>query len=1010
MKKKLSLRSCLRSTSVLLSLAILTASSVTAEVFDPSRGIILKGTIVTMDNAGTVLTNGNLLIRNGIITHMWQGDVPPGDAIIGQAQVVTAPGEGLIYPGMINLHGHPSQSVLPLWTPPSSHVISANGRPLGTEPYTDRYEGGQPRPSGTAPQPAENKRLTTNPTTAVNSSPVSARMSIKWAEIKSLIGGETAMQGADNASVNSTYDNLLARNVDLSNFGRDRVEFRVQPIGSLAAGTASSLRSRITNGTTTAWLVHLGEGRRDGDRPEGSFSSRAEFTTLKSLNLLNEAAVIIHGTGLEYADFVEMRNAPDIRLTPTADNPGAKLVWSPTSNLLLYGRTTDIWSAIRAGILISLGTDWSPSGTRNLLHELKIADLAMRDVRILGAGREHPALAATYGVLGKTADQVAAAEIALDKLLVEMVTRNPARTLEWSEVGTITPGKVADLVLVSKRAPTGSMPDSPYRALIDATDREVELVLVGGDPLSGNPEIMSQLKPGDFEIITNYPVTYLKAIDVTKDGITGGTESYAVIEQTLRSVLDSLAGDNPPPGGGPAPLTNTYSFIYTNMQSTLPPGTTFENFTTNVLVPLFGTTPDGLLNIERVELNPILTESDDFYFRVMGQILDSLNRPADSTPPYKLYAANCNHVQPGGNPFAFELYQSRWYANCPPTASNDVAAISARGPVAIPVLNNDSDPDPEGIFVASVTDAAHGTLSVSQDGTTIYYTPEPAYSGTDSFTYTLSDSRGGTATGFVQLNVTAVPISTAIVTRNEIVPGAGVDPAIPAGSKWTSFGIPHHRAYGFIATVKPPTTNGFNGIFSGTPATLRVRTGALVPDSDGNPIADLKFKSFADPVFRSEAEYAFSAALTGAGVTSSSDRAIFSSIGSGPLRMLARENGLAPGVAGGRFASFISLAMMEESDLGAVFTARLQVGAGGVTTASANGLWAVDRLGSVRLMLRDGNPVDLGDGVVKTLKAFTVLTAVPGSPGHSRFSDGASILYRANFTDGSQSVLRLVLP
>ena len=48
---------------------------------------------------------------------------------------------------------------------------------------------------------------------------------------------------------------------------------------------------------------------------------------------------------------------------------GAKLVWSPLSNLLLYGKTTAVYDALAAGVLVSLGTDWTPSGSANLLAE-----------------------------------------------------------------------------------------------------------------------------------------------------------------------------------------------------------------------------------------------------------------------------------------------------------------------------------------------------------------------------------------------------------------------------------------------------------------------------------------------------------------------------------------------------------------------------------------------------------------------------------------------------------------
>ena len=54
---------------------------------------------------------------------------------------------------------------------------------------------------------------------------------------------------------------------------------------------------------------------------------------------------------------------------------GGSVVWSPFSNLWLYRGTTDVLAARAAGVRICLGADWSPSGSKNLLGELKVADM-----------------------------------------------------------------------------------------------------------------------------------------------------------------------------------------------------------------------------------------------------------------------------------------------------------------------------------------------------------------------------------------------------------------------------------------------------------------------------------------------------------------------------------------------------------------------------------------------------------------------------------------------------------
>src|SRR5262249_26433596 len=49
------------------------------------------------------------------------------------------------------------------------------------------------------------------------------------------------------------------------------------------------------------------------------------------------------------------------------------VVWSPLSNLWLYGSTTDVPAVRSAGLAVCLGADWSPSGSKNVLGELKVA-------------------------------------------------------------------------------------------------------------------------------------------------------------------------------------------------------------------------------------------------------------------------------------------------------------------------------------------------------------------------------------------------------------------------------------------------------------------------------------------------------------------------------------------------------------------------------------------------------------------------------------------------------------
>jgi uncharacterized repeat protein (TIGR01451 family) len=91
-------------------------------------------------------------------------------------------------------------------------------------------------------------------------------------------------------------------------------------------------------------------------------------------------------------------------------------------------------------------------------------------------------------------------------------------------------------------------------------------------------------------------------------------------------------------------------------------------------------------------------------------------------------------------------------ANDPPVAVDDSDITPADTPVTIDVLNNDSDPDGDTLTVASVTQGTHG--SVTNNGGDVTYNPATGFTGTDSFTYTVSDGKGGTDTATVTVNVT----------------------------------------------------------------------------------------------------------------------------------------------------------------------------------------------------------------------------------------------------------------
>jgi hypothetical protein len=97
--------------------------------------------------------------------------------------------------------------------------------------------------------------------------------------------------------------------------------------------------------------------------------------------------------------------------------------------------------------------------------------------------------------------------------------------------------------------------------------------------------------------------------------------------------------------------------------------------------------------------------------------------------------------------------------NQPPVAAADSASTASGTPVTINVLANDTDANGDPLSVISVTNGARGT--VANNGVSVTYTPNAGTSGTDLFSYTVADGRGGTASGSVTVNV-AAPESLAV--------------------------------------------------------------------------------------------------------------------------------------------------------------------------------------------------------------------------------------------------------
>ena len=172
--------------------------------------------------------------------------------------------------------------------------------------------------------------------------------------------------------------------------------------------------------------------------------------------------------------------------------------------------------------------------------------------------------------------------------------------------------------------------------------------------------------------------------------------------------------------------------------------------------------------------------------------------------------------------------------NDAPIAIDDTATTAEDTPVTIAVRANDSDVDGDPLSVSAVGLPPHGSAAINPDGT-ITYSPAANYNGPDTFTYTISDGHGGTASATVIVTVTAVDDAPAAANDsysiNEdgvlalVAPGVLVNDTDADGHALTAVLVsgPAHGTVAFNANgsfTYTPTAN-FNGNDSFAPGERR---------------------------------------------------------------------------------------------------------------------------------------------------------------------------------------------
>jgi len=381
---------------------------------------------------GTVLTPGKVY-RGGQVAVNAAGAITcvgcDCAAQTASATVITCP-KGVISPGLINTHDHIT------FTQNNPYTQTA-------ERYEQRHDWRKGIRSHTKiPSPG-----------SANSSQMS------WGELRFLMGGATSIVGSGGAAG-------LLRNLDRAgqqeDLGQNAVKFETFPLddsdgqqitGSCNYGTGADSESTIA--TVDSYLPHVSEGIDAEAHNEFLCVSSATYdTTAPGIShvLTQSKSAFIHGIALTAADYKLM-----------ADD-GTGLIWSPRSNITLYGNTAEVTLADRLGVQIALGTDWMPTGSMSLLRELRCAS-ELNDAYLGGYFS--------------------------DEDLWKMVTVNAAAVTATDDViGLLSAGRVADITIFD-----GSVNDS-FKAVVAAEPADVALVVRAGKALYGDDALVAVLATG----------------------------------------------------------------------------------------------------------------------------------------------------------------------------------------------------------------------------------------------------------------------------------------------------------------------------------------------------------------------------------------------------------------------------------------------------------------------------------------------------------------------------------
>ncbi len=380
---------------------------------------VLEGRVVTMADQGT-LPDGAIYIEAGVIKSVQSADDAPPAEFDDVLHVRTG---DTIYPGLIDLHNHLCYNAMPLWDVPRKYTNNSQWKS----------------------HPDYSRRIT-KPSQVLGGTAGVAEALVRFVECRNMLGGITTSQGITLSSepgITSLFRGLV-RNVEspTKDTGLPSAGTRISNLSrSEAEKYLNSLKKRAGK---SCYLQHLSEGT--------DVTARRWFRNLQLDSgqwAINDALCGIHSTALTEEDF-EILMKHD-----------GSIVFSPLSNFLLYGGTVDLAAAKKADVLVGIGCDWAPSGSKNLLGEMKVAWLVNEEHDSVYTARD----------------------------IVSMATVNAAKILKWQDkLGSIEPGKFADFMVLNGQS------GDDFMRVLGARETSISLVVIDGVPRVGQPSLMKRFK------------------------------------------------------------------------------------------------------------------------------------------------------------------------------------------------------------------------------------------------------------------------------------------------------------------------------------------------------------------------------------------------------------------------------------------------------------------------------------------------------------------------------------